>query len=685
MSATSNSLRRALAFLGMLVLTLAAAAVGPVAKAHAAANVSVELGYADNLRPAPDHFPTPWSGGPGVVFNGCSGSCSFDGGAIRFINNTGIQVHVDYVKVHFGTCTFDLWNKNVPLAAGDSLIDTQTISGPSGGCPADGSFDTSDVGPNGANWSGNCTQSGVFPVVEFSIDGQVSSLQDAGQILNTKGVDGASCGMGNESQQWAPIGSIPCPGTTLSLAPPTQTDAVGSSATVTATFANSCGDPLQGAQIDFAVASGPDAGTTGSAVTDVAGHANFSYPGAATGTDVVGSSATNPAGTIASNTVNVVWIKRVATLTINPSSTTSDFNDPVTVSGTLTDSAGPIVGVPVTFTLNGAETCTGTTAANGSASCSITPLEAAGPYMLTASFAGSASDQPASAGAPFTVTREETTLVYTGSAHAANGQPYTLSGTLKEDGVTPIAGRTVAFTLGSGASAQSCSGTTDAAGNASCTIASVNQPNAATVPAGGVFAGDAYYLPASASISGGVAFTVMTGHAFGLSSSGLVGITPTPEAGPVSTTVPSSSNPPCVVTISGLINAGTLCANVSTAISPNSSTANASVQHVGIGLLGLPAIQIGAVTSTSHTLCSGSAGDATVASITVGGIAVPISVHPGPNTTVNVLGIKLILNEQVATNSATDHSLTVNAVHVIVPGLLDTVVASSTSDIHACF
>jgi hypothetical protein len=683
MSATSSTMRRALAFLGMLVLTLAAVAVGPAAKARAAANVAIELGYADDLRANPANFPTPWNGSPGVVFNGCTGSCSFDGGAIRFINNTGLQVHVDYVKVHFGTCTFDLWNKNVPLGSSQSLILTQTISGPSGGCPADGSFDTSDVGPDGANWAGHCDQSGVFPVVEFSIDGVPGTVQDTGQILNTGGVDGADCGMGNESQQWAPAGSVSCPGSQLSLTPATQTDVVGTSATVTATLANSCGDPLQGAKIDFSVASGPNAGATGSAVTDAAGHASFSYPGAAVGTDVVGSSTTNPAGTITSNTVNVVWIKRAATLTVNPA--TGDFNDPATVSGTLTDSAGPIAGAPVTFTLNGTETCTGTTAANGSVSCSLTPGEAAGSYPLTASYAGSTGDLPASGSATFVVTREETTLVYTGSAHAANGQPYTLSGTLKEDGTTPIAGRTVTFTLGSGATAQSCTGTTDAAGNASCTLASVNQPNAATVPATAVFAGDPYYLPASASLSGGVGFTAMTGHAFGLSSSGLVHISPTPEAGPVSTTVPSTSNPPCVATIGGLINAATLCANVSTAISPNSSTANASVQHVGIGVLGIPAIQIGAVTSTSHTTCAASTGDATVAYITVGGIAVPVNVHPGPNTVVSVLGVTLILNEQVRSDTATDHVLTVNAVHVKALGLLDTVVASSTSDIHGCF
>ncbi|NUR64113.1 MAG: Ig-like domain repeat protein [Catenulispora sp.] len=678
-------MRRALAFLGMLVLTLSAVALGPASKARAAANVAVELGYADDLRANPAHFPTPWNGSPGVVFEGCTGSCSFDGGAIRFVNNTGIQVHLDYVKVAFGTCVFDIWNKNVPLNAGESAIYTQTLSGASAGCQTNGSFDTSDVGPNGADWSNHCDQSGVIPQVEFSIDGVASTLPDSGKILNTGGVDGASCGMGNESQQWAPAGSVSCPGTILALAPPTQTHPVGTSADVTATLTNSCGDPLQGAQVDFAVSAGPNSGVTGHVLTNASGQAGFSYPGAAVGTDTVGSSVTNPAGTIVSNNVNVVWVKRDATLTIDPASATSDFNDPATVSGTLSDSAGPIAGASVTFTLNGAQTCTGTTAANGAVSCSLTPQEAAGNYPLTASYGGSATDNPASATATFTVTREETTLVYTGSAHAANGRPYTLSGTLKEDGTTPIAGRTVTFTLGSGATAQSCTGTTDAAGNASCTLASVNQPDAATIAATAVFAGDAYYVPASASLAGGVVFTSMTGHAYGLKSSGLVGISPTPQAGPVSTTVAGISSPPCVVTISGLINAGTLCASVTTAIYPSSSAANASAQHVGIGVLGIPAIQIGAVTSSSHESCAGGSGDATVASISVAGIPLQVNVHPSPNTVVNVLGIKLILNEQIPTDSATDHTLTVNAVHVIVPGLLDTVVASSTSDIHGCY
>jgi hypothetical protein len=119
---------------------------------------------------------------------------------------------------------------------------------------------------------------------------------------------------------------------------------------------------------------------------------------------------------------------------------------------------------------------------------------------VKASFAGDPAHQASSASAPFTVTHEETTLAYTGQTQIANGSPATLSGVLKEDGTTPVAGRTVSFTLGSGTGAQPCSGTTDASGSASCTIASASQPSGAgTVTAS--FAGDPFYLPASAQAS----------------------------------------------------------------------------------------------------------------------------------------------------------------------------------------
>jgi hypothetical protein len=689
-----------LVLLGVLVPSFAAnaATAKPAANAAAArhaanaaaakpavdpSEVQVFVGYADTLRANPGNFPTPWSGSPNVVFAGCTVNCTFDAGAVRLVNNSPLAVTVDSVTVKLGTCTFDMWPHGTVLQPKQQFIITQTASGAADGCVNQaGFFDTSDIGPNGSSWAGHCDQSGILPEVDASIDGVVSTFTDAGQVINTGGVDKASCPNGsNESEQWTLIGSQPCPGATLSLAPSTQTQPVGSTATVTATLQNSCGTGLQGAPIDFSVPSGPNAGTGGTVVTDVNGAASFSYTGNIPGTDTVDASTTNPAGTISATPVSVIWQKQPSQLTINGASS-GDYNDPVTVAGVLTDSHGPLSGETVTFTLNGTETCSATTAANGAASCSLTPGEPAGGYPLVASFAGDATHLASSATSTFTVTHEETTLTYTGPAKAANGAPLTLSGVLLEDGSSPISGRTVTFTLGSGASAQSCDGVTDATGAASCTITSVSQPASATsVGVTAVFAGDAFYQPASAAAT--LKFLYMTGRAYGLASSGLVSISPTPDTGQVATASAGTVAPPCVASISGLIIAHTLCANVTTTVNPGASTATASVQDATIGVLGLPVIKIGLVQSSSHTTCAGSSGAVTITSITVGGVPVDVNLHPGPNTTINVLGVTLVLNEQLPVAGA-DQGLTVNAVHVKALGLLDVVLASSTSDIHNC-
>jgi hypothetical protein len=101
-----------------------------------------------------------------------------------------------------------------------------------------------------------------------------------------------------------------------------------------------------------------------------------------------------------------------------------------------------------------------------------------------------------SGSSPFTITREETTLTYTGDTLIANGGTAHLAGLLREDGIVPIAGRTVTFTLGSGGSAQTCTGITNASGIATCDISPVSQPlGPGSVSA--AFAGDAFYLPSS--------------------------------------------------------------------------------------------------------------------------------------------------------------------------------------------
>jgi hypothetical protein len=179
--------------------------------------------------------------------------------------------------------------------------------------------------------------------------------------------------------------------------------------------------------------------------------------------------------------------------------TTGDYHDEVILSGRLTLSGTSIGlgGQTLNFAI-GAQSCSDTTTDSGAASCMLTLDQVPGSYTVTASFAGSGLYQASSADTPFSLTKEETTLSYTGPTVIANGMPVTMTGVLLEDGAVAIAGRTVSFTLGTGGGAQACAGMTDATGHVSCTIPVVNQPlGANTVEAS--FLGDAYYLPSSVS------------------------------------------------------------------------------------------------------------------------------------------------------------------------------------------
>ncbi|WP_446215521.1 hypothetical protein [Micromonospora sp. IBHARD004] len=97
--------------------------------------------------------------------------------------------------------------------------------------------------------------------------------------------------------------------------------------------------------------------------------------------------------------------------------------------------------------------------------------------------------------------KHATSVAYTGPAFVANGQPAVLSAVLTDTFLSaPVSGETVDITLGTGAGAQTCSDVTDAAGVATCTIASVNQP----LGAGQVlvnYAGGVNYLPSSTTAS----------------------------------------------------------------------------------------------------------------------------------------------------------------------------------------
>jgi hypothetical protein len=189
-----------------------------------------------------------------------------------------------------------------------------------------------------------------------------------------------------------------------------------------------------------------------------------------------------------------------------PGAQSQDYNDALSFGISASDpDAGDSIslsasGLPagLTFTDNGNRTGT------------VSGTISAAPGVYSVTFAADDHHHALSVSSllSITVTREETTVVYTGvTGPVLDGSVVTLSGTLQEDGTTAIAGRTLGFTLGSGGGAQTCAGTTDGSGAASCTI-TVSQP-VGSQPVSADFAGDTVYLPSSAA-SSVVVYTAMS-------------------------------------------------------------------------------------------------------------------------------------------------------------------------------
>jgi hypothetical protein len=251
--------------------------------------------------------------------------------------------------------------------------------------------------------------------------------------------------------------------------------------------------------------------------TDTNGHASCTIvinqdPGFYT---AAGSYAGDSAYNSATGSSSFTITQEESKLTYN-GATTSDYHDPFTASATLVDPGdgnAPISGKPITFTLGIGDSC-GPVVTNpsGNASCTITPTQQSGSYALTASFAGD-TDYAASSDTPsFTITREETTTVYTGPTVIAQNQPVTLTAKTLEDGTTPPF-PSVNVTLS--VDGQSCVGATDPSGNVSCLIPSVSVPQGPQ-PLAAVFAGNAYYLPSSDTSKTAIVFAFLATGAFTL-------------------------------------------------------------------------------------------------------------------------------------------------------------------------
>ncbi len=208
------------------------------------------------------------------------------------------------------------------------------------------------------------------------------------------------------------------------------------------------------------------------------------------------SSTDNRAQTPITKTSTITVSNAQPTLVL-PSARSQDYHDSLSFGISATDpNAGDSVeltasGLPAGLTLTDNGNRTGTV----SGTITATP----GVYTVTFYADDHHHTSPVSGTVQITVTREETTTAYTGPTVVAQNLPVTLKGRLLEDGTTAPSpfGQTLTLSVGS----QSCTGLTDSAGNAQCTIANVTVPQGpVTFKAG--FAGDTYYLPSSGTASG---------------------------------------------------------------------------------------------------------------------------------------------------------------------------------------
>lgn len=231
-------------------------------------------------------------------------------------------------------------------------------------------------------------------------------------------------------------------------------------------------------------------------------HIQAVSPAGSAGT--VDVTATTGAGTSDTSPADQFTYLKIPTTTTYTGPTSGDYHDSVSLSAKLTNDLNSqgVSGETISFSVGG-ESCSATTDASGIATCSVTPADVPGAYNVQATFAGDATYDPSGASQPFTVNKEETTISYTsGTVILAGASGATLKATLVEDGSNDndgdggsagLAGRPVTLSVGS----QSCLATTDASGNATCSLSSVTGPlGPQTV--GASFAGDAFYQPATA-------------------------------------------------------------------------------------------------------------------------------------------------------------------------------------------
>lgn len=144
-----------------------------------------------------------------------------------------------------------------------------------------------------------------------------------------------------------------------------------------------------------------------------------------------------------------------------------------------------------------------------------------------------------------------------------------------------------------------------------------------------------------------------------------------------------------------ILSTGLLATNAGSFIANDNTSADATVDDLSISIVGaLPLLTIGADTVVSTADVSGdcgagsltATGTTSIEGASVGGtlgLGLSIAVNPPPNfELINLLGIRVVLNEQIVTGDGiTNRGITVNAIHVDLTNTLLSLIGVLSGDI----